>query len=226
MDDPIEALAGLLRVVRTLRAPGGCSWDREQTIESLRPFLLEEAHEVAEAAERSDWKAVSDELGDLLLHILMWSEIGAEGGLFTIGQVADGVREKLVRRHPHVFGHQSSPSPEQVEKQWEAIKRSEKSQKSQGFFDSMPRGMPALHTAWRLLQRASDAGLEPLPGRTGIETAVKSFLRRPGEESLGELLQLLAGYAGSMGMEPELALKRANTRFASEHGACAFSADG
>ncbi len=221
MDEGLSALKELLSVVRTLRGPGGCSWDREQTLESLRPYLLEEAHEVAEAAERSDWNAVSDELGDLLLHILMWSEIGSERGLFNLRGVSDGVREKLVRRHPHVFGDKTSPSPEEVEKQWEAIKTREKSVTKQGFFSSLPGGMPALQTAWRITQRASDAGLEPLPDQSGIESAVSRFFDEPTEENLGCLLLLLSGYAGSLGIEPELSLKRANSFFASSHDACA-----
>jgi MazG family protein len=226
MDEGLSALAELLCVVRTLRGPGGCSWDREQTIESLRPYLLEEAHEVAEAAERSDWNALSDELGDLLLHILMWSEIGNENGLFSLSDVATGVREKLVRRHPHVFGDRAAPSPEEVEKQWEAIKKSEKSRTQQGFFSSLPGGMPALQTAWRITQRASDAGLEPLPDQSGIESAASLFFAGPTEENLGHLLLLISGYSGSLGIEPELALKRANRIFTSSHGSCASDKDG
>lgn len=225
MDDGLVALRELLCVVRTLRGSGGCSWDREQTLETLRPYLLEEAHEVAEAAERNDWSAVSDELGDLLLHILMWAEIGSEKGLFSIKSVSDGVREKLVRRHPHVFSDRASPSPEEVEKQWETIKKSEKSAKNQGFFSSLPGGMPALQTAWRISQRASDAGLEPLPDQAGIESAVRLFFAGPSEENLGKLLLLLSGYACSLGIEPELALKRANRSFTSGHGACASAGD-
>lgn len=226
MDEGLSALTELLCVVRTLRGPGGCSWDREQTIESLRPYLLEEAHEVAEAAERSDWNALSDELGDLLLHILMWSEIGNEKGLFNLGDVASGVREKLVRRHPHVFGDRATPSPEEVEKQWETIKKSEKSRTKQGFFSSLPGGMPALQTAWRITQRASDAGLEPLPDQSGIESAASLFFAGPTEENLGHLLLLISGYAGSLGIEPELALKRANRIFTSSYGSCASDKDG
>lgn len=221
MDEGLSALRELLGVVRTLRGPGGCSWDREQTLETLRPYLLEEAHEVAEAAERQDWSAVSDELGDLLLHILMWAEIGSESGLFSIESVSNGVRKKLVRRHPHVFGDKASPTPEEVEKQWEAIKQSEKSGENQGFFSSLPVGMPALQTAWRITQRASDAGLEPLPGQTDIDGAVRRFLAGPSEENLGRLLLLISGYSCSLGIEPELALKRANSSFTLRHGACA-----
>jgi len=220
MDEGLLALSELLSVVRTLRGPGGCSWDREQTLESLRPYLLEEAYEVAEATERSDWNAVSDELGDLLLHILMWSEIGSEKALFSLGSVSDGVREKLVRRHPHVFGAKASPLPEEVEKQWETIKKREKSGTRQGFFSSLPGDMPALQTAWRISQRASDAGLEPLPDQSGIESAVNRFLAVPMEDSLGNLLLMISGYAVSLGIEPELALKRANRRFVSKHCTC------
>lgn len=219
------ALRELLRVVRTLRGPDGCSWDRSQTFETLRPYLLEEAHEVAEAAERADWGALSDELGDLLLHILMWAEIGSEKRLFDLGSISDGVREKLVRRHPHVFTDKASPSPGEVEKQWEAIKKREKKGKKQGFFSSLPTGMPALQTAWRITQRASDAGLEPLPDRAGIENAVSGFLAGPTEEHLGRLLLLISGYAFSLGLEPELALKRAVNNFASRHGACSAAED-
>ncbi len=220
MDEGVAALNRLLDVVRVLRGPGGCSWDREQTLESLRPYLLEEAHEVAEATERKEWEAVSDELGDLLLHVLMWSEIAGEQKLFSLRDVAEGITGKLVRRHPHVFGDKASPSPGDVEKQWESIKRSEKSEASQGFFSSLPKGMPALQTAWRIAQRASDAGLEPLPDKSGIEKAVQIFVRNTSAENLGVLLMALAGYACAIGIEPELALKRANESFVVKYGAC------
>lgn len=225
MDDGLSALRELLEVVRTLRGPGGCSWDREQTFETLRPYLLEEAHEVAEAAERGDWDALSDELGDLLLHILMWAEIGSGERLFNLGTISDGVREKLVRRHPHVFSDRASPSPAEVERQWEAIKKGEKSRQKRGLFSSLPLGMPALQTAWRITQRASDAGLEPLPSQEDIEIAVRGFLDGPTEGRLGRMLLLISGYAFSLGIEPELALKRAVGVFAAEHGACTGTSD-
>ena len=156
MGDPSASIAGLLDTVRRLRGPGGCEWDRSQTVQSLRPFLLEEAFEVADAAAGGDWDSLRQELGDLLLHIVMDALIAEEQGRFDLSGVADGIREKLVRRHPHVFGSPEGLTPGQVEKQWERIKAGEK--REEGIFASVPRSMPALQMAWRIQQRASDLG--------------------------------------------------------------------
>jgi tetrapyrrole methylase family protein/MazG family protein len=214
MDEGVSAIVRLLEIIRILRGPEGCRWDREQTMESLRPYLLEEAYEVAEAAERREWGSVSDELGDLLLHVLMWCEIASEKGLFSLEEVAEGVRSKLVRRHPHVFQGKASPSPEEVERQWEDIKRREKESSGRaGIFESVPRSMPALQTAWRVCQRARDAGVAPLPDESGLNREWTGFKGNPGEDSLGELLLALSGFACGLGIEPELALRKAVNRF-------------
>lgn len=217
MDEGLRGVARLLRTIKTLRGPGGCGWDREQTLESLRPHLLEEAHEVAEALENRDWKALSEELGDLLLHILMWAEIGADAGLFSLEEIALDTDAKLVRRHPHVFLSSPGLSPEQVEKQWEFIKRGERREKGASGLSPGPPGVPGLQAAWRLAGKAADSGVEPLPGKDSILTKVKCFTDMPGEESLGNLLFSIAGVARALGYEPELALKRASRRFLEKH---------
>jgi len=218
MDERLAAIAELLETVEVLRGPEGCRWDREQTLESLRPYMLEEAHEVAEAAESEDWPALSEELGDLLLHILMWSEIGSEKGIFTMKDIAGGVQQKLIRRHPHVFTRVSELSSAEVEKQWEAIKRGEREESH--VLSAVPRGIPSLQAAWRITGKAADSGLEPYPDESDIQAMTTAFLESGSEDALGDLLLVLAGHAGSLGLEPELALKRANKRFMMKLGAC------
>ena len=214
----------LLEVVRTLRGPDGCPWDRDQTPGTLRPYLLEEAHEVAEAAERENWAQLRDELGDLLLHVLMLSVIAEESGQFTLSSVFDRIREKLVRRHPHVFERSDSAdlSPEQVEQQWEAIKSAEKSEE-EGFFGSLPASLPSLQAAWRIQQRAADVGFD-WPDASGawkklleemeeFQEALAEEDREHMRQEMGDILFSVANITRLVGIEPELELKIANARF-------------
>lgn len=224
MADPAAgSLEKLLETIRTLRGPDGCSWDREQTVRSLRPYLLEEAYEVADAADGGSPATLRAELGDLLLHVVMSAVICEEEGLFRFEDVIDGIREKLIRRHPHVFGTRSGLTPPEVERQWEAIKSAEKSSRKEGFFGSFPTGMPALQTAWRLQQRASDVGFDwPDAGgaREKVLEELKEFERaieeEPAdsqEEELGDVLFSLVNFSRLMGFEPEAALRRSNRKF-------------
>lgn len=209
----IAAIAELLDTVLVLRGPGGCEWDRSQTVSSLRPFLLEEAYEVAEAAEEGDWESLRSELGDLLLHILLDTVIADEEGRFDIAQVADGIRSKLVRRHPHVFGAADALSPVEVERQWERIKSEEKGR--EGFFESIPAAMPALQTAWRIQQRAADLGYGHRAGRAtpGLEAMVADADADAGSDGIGRLLFEIVDYARIRGHEPEAALRKACRSF-------------
>src|SRR6266478_794978 len=125
MADDIERVAELVEVVRRLRAPDGCPWDREQTPASLRATMLEEAYEVLEAIDEKSMTKLREELGDVLLQVLMQSDIATQAGDFTVGDVADAVREKLVRRHPHVFGATVVSGSEEVVRNWEALKAAE-----------------------------------------------------------------------------------------------------
>ncbi len=221
MGDAREALDRLLEIVRTLRGPEGCRWDRKQTAATLRPYMLEEAYEVADAIDREDWDALRSELGDLLLHILMTSEICRDEGLFSLEDVAERISEKLVRRHPHVFESPGSLTPEEVEKQWEAIKASEKA--DEGFFSSIPPSMPSLQTSWRIQQRASEIGFEwtcsegarekMIEELGELEISLDEGDRMSQEEELGDLLFGLVNYCRMTGFEPESILRKANQKF-------------
>jgi len=226
MDEPLDAISELIGIVKILRGPEGCRWDRSQTAESLRPYMLEEAYEVADAVEAGDWQALESELGDLLLHVLMTAEICENEGRFTVGDVARSISEKLRRRHPHVFDSPGSLSPEEVEKQWEAIKAEEK--KEEGFFTSVPRSMPSLLTAGRILQRASEIGFEwenPDGARDKVleelgelSIAVEDGDREAQEEEIGDLLFSLVNYCRMNGFEPEAILRSANRKFMNRFG--------
>lgn len=221
MADGLEAIGALIGIVRTLRGPGGCEWDRSQTVASLRPFLLEEAYEAADAAEKGDWDALRQELGDLLLHVVMAAVIAEESGRFDLESVAGGISEKLVRRHPHVFSEPERMSAGEVERQWEAIKSSEKGPK--GFFASIPGGLPALQTAWRIQQRAAEVGFDWPDADGALEklleeieecrTAAAESGRQGLEGELADMLFSAVNYTRLVGFEPEQLLRRANRKF-------------
>lgn len=145
----------LCEIVAQLRAPGGCPWDREQTHDSLVPGLLEEAYEVAEAIRTKDEANLREELGDLLLQVVMQAEIAAESGRFTIDEVAREIGDKLVRRHPHVFGESEARDTGAVLQQWDAIKRAEKKSEGGAYFSGLTRALPALMLAQKTQSKAA-----------------------------------------------------------------------
>ncbi|MCK5785781.1 MAG: nucleoside triphosphate pyrophosphohydrolase [Candidatus Sabulitectum sp.] len=215
MDRTAEALEELLKTVKTLRSPGGCNWDRSQTLKSLRPYMLEEAYEVADAVDNNDMQELKRELGDLLLHIIMAADICSEENIFDLADVAEQITEKLKRRHPHVFDITSELTPEEVEKQWEAIKAVEKKQQKRRFFDSIPEAMPALQKSWRIQQRASDVGYRGKAvdeSRNDVSLLLKKEIS---EEDLGSILFSLADIARQKNIEPERALRERNRNFIS-----------
>lgn len=213
MDRTTDSLKELIETVRTLRGPGGCNWDRSQTLSSLRPYMLEEAYEVADAVDRNDLPELKKELGDLLLHIIMSAEIAAEGGHFDLAQVARRITGKLKSRHPHVFQEACSLTPEEVEKQWEAIKSEEKKGEKKQFFDSIPKNMPSLQKAWRIQQRASEVGFS-WPAEQQAEQLIHTD-EPITDRSAGELLFSLVNFLREKGIEPERALRMANSDFIS-----------
>jgi len=152
----MRTFQGLRRLVATLRGPGGCPWDRVQTHRSLRPFLLEEAYEVLEAMDEQDPKRLCEELGDLLLQVVLHTQIAEESGEFRMGDVIASIAEKLVRRHPHVFGDAVAETPEAVVEQWDDLKRRER----QGLaaLDGIPSALPSLAYAQAIQRRAEKAG--------------------------------------------------------------------
>lgn len=226
-----EAFARLVATMRRLRAPDGCPWDREQTIASLKPYLLEETYEVMDAIEREDWAALSEELGDLLLQPVFQAEIAASEGRFTITEPLEAIIEKLIRRHPHVFGTVEAESSDEVLRNWEQIKRGEKARKAEAngerdnasMLDSLPRALPALAEAQRITSRAAKVGFD-WPGIREVldklheEIGELDEARQAGdadkvEDEFGDLLFVMANLSRFLKVDAEQALRRTNLKF-------------
>jgi MazG family protein len=220
-----EAFTRLVGIMARLRGPGGCPWDHEQTPESLRPYLLEEAYEVLEAIDAGDATALRDELGDLLLQIVFQSQIAAEGGRFTVADVARAISDKLVRRHPHVFADVKVSGADEVVRNWSKIKAEERraAGKDGDAFASVPRALPALARAHQLGEKATHLGLD-WDGVAGVlakvreeqqelEMAVASGDRAAVEHELGDILLTLASLGRHLDVPAEIALRAANDRF-------------
>jgi len=209
---PGAALLDAVAVMDRLRSPGGCPWDAEQTHATLAPYAIEEAHEVADAAETGDADALAEELGDVLLQVLFHARIAAEapdGARFDIDDVARGLVAKLVRRHPHVFADAQAETPEQVHAQWDAIKSVEKQRDH--VLDDIPVSMPALARAQKVVSRLRKAG-DPPSADPSIETS-------DGEspvERIGAALLALTIEADAAGVDAEAALRGATRSL--EHG--------
>lgn len=202
----------LLETMRTLRGPDGCPWDREQTHATLRPYLLEEAAEAVDALATADTSldtaAVTEELGDVLLQIAFHATIAAETGSFAYEDVETAIVSKLVRRHPHVFGDATVADADEVVANWQTIKAGEKERPSGA--DSVPQSLPAL-------MRASELGRKLGWPELGKDTLVAEVAAAaPSSEGLGEMLLALVDYARSLGVNPELALRDAAARRATE----------
>ena len=216
------AFLRLVEVVARLRAPDGCPWDREQTLQSIRPYTLEETYEVLEAIDLGDDVLLVEELGDLLLQVVLYAQIAADEGRFDLIPVLDGLTEKLVRRHPHVFGAQAAQTAEQVLHNWEQVKHLEKQRDS--VLDGLPAALPALARSNRLAAKAARAGLEWPPesslariqeglSRFVAESPVQAVAAETRDLEFGELLFEMAVLARSQGINPEDSLRNANRRF-------------
>jgi MazG family protein len=208
-----------------LLAPGGCPWDREQTHETLRTYLIEECYEVLEAIESGDPAKLREELGDLLLQVVFHAQLAKQAGKFDIAEVARGIHEKLVRRHPHVFGEVKAKTAGQVLKNWEQLKAAERAQKKQeaeSLLDGVPHTLPALLEAYQMTRRAARIGFD-WDDIGGILEKVKEEAREVAEaaavksprveEEVGDLLFAAVNMARFLGIDPEIALKKANRKF-------------
>ena len=225
-----EKFEKLLGIMARLRAPGGCPWDREQTIQTLRPYLIEEAYEVLDAIEREDWEHLPEELGDLQLQIVFQSQIASEQGGFSIDDVLDRITEKLIRRHPHVFDTESIETAGGVVKRWEEIKAEEKagSVEPESILDAVPRSQPAMLEAQDIGKKAAKVGfdwgglsdvLAKLQEEVGeLAEAEKSGDRDHIEDELGDLFFVAVNIARTLKLNPELALRRSNRKFRSRFG--------
>jgi tetrapyrrole methylase family protein/MazG family protein len=219
-----SAFESLQDIVAHLRAPEGCPWDREQTHQSLRTNLLEETYEVLEAIEADDAKAMREELGDLLLQVVLQSQIALEAGEFTLAEVIAELRAKLIRRHPHVFGDVKVNSVGQVLENWEklkAIEREGAAQPDKGTLGTLPPGLPALIQAATYQRRAGRVGFD-WPDVTGVKAKVHEEIAEveasaapaEREDEMGDLLFATVNWARWLEVEPETALRRANAKFA------------
>jgi len=221
----LEALRDLLAVIRRLRGPGGCPWDREQTRATMAPHLLEECYEALEAVEQRDDGAQCEELGDVLMNVFMLAQIGSEEGAFDAGDVARGITEKLVRRHPHVFGDSTADTPREVLEQWEAIKRREKGdgEASRSVLAGVPAALPALLQGLRVGEKAARVGFD-WPDPSGPRAKVDEELAELDDalatgdvdriqDELGDVLFALVSVARHAGVHPELALRGTLTKF-------------
>ena len=234
-----DGFARLVSLMRTLRSEQGCAWDREQTLESLRPYVIEETYEVVDAIDRGDADGLRDELGDFLLEAVFLAQVAHEQGDFHISDSLRAICDKLIRRHPHVFPSGtdeptagnggavagSSMTPADVKRQWDAIKSTERATPGEepSLLGTVPDSLPALLRAYRLGKRAASAGFD-WPDPSGVEAKVIEELvelanaRTEGspaaiEEELGDLLFAIANLARHLGADPEIALRSANRKF-------------
>ena len=210
--EPFADLASLdtvTRIAERLRAPDGCPWDREQTHASLRPHLLEEAYEALAALDSGDPARLRDELGDLLLQIALHAEIARQEGTFDANEVARRLNEKLIRRHPHVFAGKEIAGSDLLA-QWEQIKREEQGDGPKSLLGGVPRELPALFAAERMLERAARVKIEPPRLDLPLDIDDQDFL--------GELLFDVVAAARDSGFDAETALRAANERFAAHVG--------
>jgi len=209
----------LVEIIARLRAPEGCPWDRKQTHTSLRENLLEECYEVLEALDEGDSGKLGEELGDLLMQIVLHSQIATEAGEFELGDVISSINTKLIRRHPHVFGSLKVKDAEEVVHNWEVLKQGERGADS-SMLESVPKQMPALGYSQEIQRRVAQIGFdwEDIDGVIDkLAEEVGEFKRADSQErraeEFGDLLFTLANIARRLGIDLEAALRQANQRF-------------
>ena len=215
----LEAFERLLGIMDDLRAQ--CPWDKVQTEQTLRILTIEETYELADAIDAGDWSELGKELGDLFLHLVFYSKIASEQGHFDVADVLHGVCDKLVRRHPHIYGDVNAEDAEAVKANWEAIKLAEKgSASAKSVLDGVPKALPALVKAYRMQDKVRGVGFD-WPSIDGVWVKVEEELEElrsapddaAAEEELGDLFFVLVNYARHRGWDPEQALARANDKF-------------
>jgi MazG family protein len=236
--DAAAAFARLVELVRVLRGPGGCPWDRAQTLQSLRPFVLEETYEVLDALDHDDRHALREEIGDFLFEGVLLAQLCAESGDFTVADSLHAISDKLVRRHPHVFGSDTAPDGEggrprpttadEVVERWEDLKAREQSSKGEQrtALGGVPKVLPALLRTHEIGIRASAVGFDwerAADVVAKIEEEVAELREELGggasgnaqraEEEMGDLLFAIANLSRKLGIEPESALRKANDKF-------------
>ena len=228
MTDERPDIQRLLRIMARLRTPGsGCPWDLEQDFASIAPYTIEEAYEVADAIERGAFDELRDELGDLLLQVVFHARMAEEEKKFEFGDVVEAITQKLIRRHPHVFGKTNASDPQAVKQTWEAIKAEERSAKGNGAaasaLDGVPAALPGLMRAEKLQARAGRVGfdwndarlvLEKIAEETAeVAATLDGGAKDKQEEEIGDLLFAVVNLARHLDIDPEVAMRRANQKF-------------
>lgn len=219
-DKRLEATARLLEVMNTLRRE--CPWDREQTFDSLRSNTIEETYELADAITDHNMAGIKEELGDLLLHVVFYSKLGEEQGAFDFADVADSLCDKLIYRHPHVYGNIHADTPQEVKENWEALKLRKKNRKS-GTLGGVPRSLPAMVKAYRIGEKAAGTGFDWQRKEdvwdkvreeiAEVEAEMKSGSKTDLEGEFGDLFFALVNASRLYGVDPESALERTNKKF-------------
>jgi len=223
--------ARLVEIMARLRSPEGCPWDREQTFDTIKPYLLEETYEVMDAIDARDWDGLADELGDLLLQVVFFSQMAKEAGHFDVTDAIEAINSKLIRRHPHVFADGDAKTSDEVLRKWDEIKAGEKAAKTKpkGLLAGVPRSVPALMEARQISSRAANAGfdwsnveqvLEKLNEELReLDGARKAFSQgAPGsleelQDEIGDLLFVIVNIARFLKVDPEQALRGTNSKF-------------
>jgi MazG family protein len=217
----------LVEIMDRLRDPGGCPWDREQTLDTLAPYFLEEAYEVVDAIAVADPEKLCEEVGDLLLQIVFVARIAREKGWFGVDEVCDSISEKMIRRHPHVFGDREVDDSAEVMRNWEDIKRTERAHEPESsVLDGVPGSLPALLKAFRMTEKAAAVGfdwrkpadvmvkmreeMDELEAELNTEDDVAADRVRA---EMGDVLFVMANLARHLGIEPETALQNTNASF-------------
>ena len=213
----------LVQLMTTLRGPEGCPWDRKQTLPDLKPFVIEEAYEVVDAIDRDDRGALAEEVGDLLLEAVFIAEVTREEGSFDVYDSITAIHDKLVRRHPHVFGEVEAKDAEQVVVNWEKLKNEERKAENKSVLAGVPQSLPALLKASRLTEKASRVGFDwrraedvfdKIDEELGeLRTAVAGGDTAAVREEVGDLLFALANIARKLEINPEEALQGTNRKF-------------
>jgi len=223
----LPSLQRLVEVVAQLRSPiGGCPWDLAQTTETLIPYVLEEAYEVVDAIRQGEPEAIADELGDLLLQVVLQAQIASEAEAFDLGTVAEGITEKLIRRHPHVFAEVQVDGVEEVHRNWEEIKGTEAAAKAQSTADRLGqygRSLPPMMAAMKISKKAADVGFEweNVEGvwakfheeLAELEVAIREEPKENQQAELGDLLFTVVNLARWYGLDPDEGLRGTNERF-------------
>jgi MazG family protein len=216
----------LVEIMARLRAPDGCPWDREQTFDTIKPYTLEETYEVLDAIDARDWPGLAEELGDFMLQAVFYAQMAREAGHFGIGDALDAINEKLVRRHPHIFGDAQAHTAEDVKQRWDQIKAAEKNEAGQTpklLLEGVPRSLPALMEAAQISSRAARAGFdwdtaEQVLDKLEEELHELAEARRTAseeevEDELGDILFVLVNLARFVRVDPEQALRKSNAKF-------------